>query len=207
MELINTTDITGWPEGVLLGYSPLKEGLSTHILSPDEKKEYQTFSNAQRKQEFLSARYLLRMLIEELDIEYGVLELKKEEKGKPYVLLDEQKVYVSFSHSKELVMAAISEQKDIGLDIETTDRVIDHRIVERILNEDEWEVAGEEDPIKLWTIKEAAVKSLGTGLRTNLRDLTIKKIKKNEYSIRFNDDKSFEICNFEELNHQIALAY
>lgn len=80
---------------------------------------------------------------------------------------------------------------DIGLDTEWLDRKVDQRIVKRILGESEWEVFSDEDPILLWTIKEAAVKCLGTGLRTNLKELEIQK-SEIEFLVRINDEKHFK---------------
>jgi phosphopantetheinyl transferase len=56
-------------------------------------------------------------------------------------------------------------------------------------------------------LKEAAVKYLGTGLRTNLNEVIISFEKDGQISARFNNDKLIEICSFRSTDHQIALAY
>ncbi|MEX0721497.1 MAG: 4'-phosphopantetheinyl transferase superfamily protein [Balneolaceae bacterium] len=207
MEKIDTTQIKNWPEGVVLAVSELKQDLSPDILSAEEKQEFDSFLNFKRKAEYLLARYLFRFLLNELGINPAEVELLKEEKGKPYAIYGDELINVSFTHSPELVLCAVSKEKRIGLDIESVDRVINKRVIKRILNEKEWKIIGQEDPLRLWTIKEAALKCAGTGLQTNLLNLNIYKKEKNRYSIRFNDDITYEICSFKQSGHQVALAY
>ncbi len=189
-----------------MGYAPINEGLSPSILTQKERAEWQGFTNESRKKEYLAARHLFRFLLAQGDLNPN-FELNKEALGKPYAQFQSEILNVSFSHSKELVMCAISPQCDIGLDIEWSRRQVNERLVKRFLSENEWKVFGEENPIKLWTMKEAAVKCLGTGLRTNLIDLELHKVEENKFSVIINDDKSFQICSFQLLDHQISIAY
>ena len=209
MQKIDTSNIENWPGKVILGVVEIEEGYSIKILSAREKEEYAGFSNDKRKAEYLSARHLFHSLAESLNDE-GLekrVELHKEDSGKPFAKFGEEIIYTSFSHSPSKVFCAISDTFDIGLDVELSNREVNDAVVNRILNDEEHHLAEEEEPIRLWTIKEAAVKCLGTGLRTNLDDLTIQKNEKNRFSVRFNNDKMFEICSFRQTDHQIALAY
>lgn len=206
MELLNTSSITDFPEHVILGYSEIKSGLSDELLSDYERKEWESFTNQQRKNEYLTARHLFREMLRagRLSSDYKIY---KHPLGKPFAKNEDQKLFLSFSHSKDYVFCGISESVDLGIDTEWLDRKVDQRIVKRILGESEWEVFSDEDPILLWTIKEAAVKCLGTGLRTNLKELEIQKKSEIEFLVRINDEKTFQICSFQELNHQISIAY
>ncbi|MEX0843871.1 MAG: 4'-phosphopantetheinyl transferase superfamily protein [Balneolaceae bacterium] len=204
---MDTSNIESWPEDVFMGFAEISEDGKLDILSSKEREEYYGFKNPKRKAEFLSARYLFHALLNEMNLTHNEIEILKESTGKPYAIYNGETIHVSFSHSPEKVFCAISHRFNIGLDVEHTNRTINKAVVKRILNENEWNVVGEEDPIKLWTIKEAAVKCLGTGLRTNLKDLTIVKKGKKRFSVRFNNENMFEICNFKQSDHQIALAY
>jgi len=206
LKLLNTSSILNFPEDVKVAYTEIKEGLSLEVLSDRERKEWESFTNEHRKNEFLSARHLFRDMMDELrmSLEY---KLQKHPLGKPFASIGNQAINVSFSHSKSKVFCAISKKLDIGLDTEWLDRKVDERIVRRILGENEWKVFSEENPILLWTIKEAAVKCLGTGLRTNLKELEIQRKGNEEFLVRINDEKSFQICSFQKLNHQISIAY
>lgn len=206
MKLLNTSSISDFPEHVKLAYIPIEHGRSPHLLSKNELTEWESFTNQHRKDEFLSARHLFSEMLSELE-EGSEYILKKHPLGKPYATNGEENLFVSFSHSKDKVFCALSKKVDIGLDTEWLDRKVDERIVKRILGENEWEVFSDEDPILLWTIKEAAVKCLGTGLRTNLKELEIQKKGDAEFFVIINDEKSFQICSFQELNHQISIAY
>lgn len=206
MEKLETSNIEYWPESVFLGFATISENKSNHLLTEKENHEYESFTNSNRKAEFLAARHLFHWLLKELKIS-GQVELNKEEEGKPFALINGERLNVSFSHTSQKVFCAVSLSLDIGLDVEKVDRKISQAVVNRILNQEEKKTIGTEDPIRLWTIKEAGVKALGTGLRTNLNDLTILKTKKNSFSVRFNNEKMFEICSFRQLDHQIALAY
>jgi phosphopantetheinyl transferase len=207
MEIIDIAHITDWPEEVRLGVSEIMDGHSLDILSSEELEEFKGFKNDKRKAEYLSGRHLFRSLIKDFEGDKLTFKLQKEPSGKPFASYNDENVHVSFSHSPRKVYCAVSKKYDIGLDVEHTERKINDAVVKRILNKEEWETVRFEDPVRLWTIKEAAVKCLGTGLRTNLEDLTIQKNKKNRFSVRFSDDKLFEICSFRVTDHQIALAY
>ena len=206
MKLLDTSSIIDFPNDVKLGYSEIKSGLPIDILSEEERKEWEGFTNQHRKNEFLSARHLFNALLKSISKDSKFV-LKKHPLGKPFASNEESELFVSFSHSKNLVFCAISNSVDIGLDTEWLDRNVDERIVKRILGESEWKVFSEENPILLWTIKEAAVKCLGTGLRTNLKELEIRKNGEIKFFVRINDEKTFQICSFQELNHQISIAY
>lgn len=207
MKIIRINTIEGWPEGVFLGVSEISTQINTDGLTKDEIREFQGFKHAQRRAEFISVRRLFRFVAEQMGLNFSMIQLKKEASGKPYATIDGRIIFVSFSHSKNQVFCAVSERVDVGLDAEPLERLIDDRLLRRILNAEEKTNLSKEDPKKLWTMKEAVVKCLGTGLRTNLNDITISKIKKNRFSGRFNDDICYEICSFKRSDHQIALAY
>ncbi len=207
MKKLDTSHIDNWPGDIVMGSTEISEKCSTDILSPEELKVFQGFTNLNRKAEYLSARHLFRFLLVELKLADDPIELLKEDSGKPFAQRANEIISVSFSHSPKKVFCAISRNKEVGLDVELSDRKINEAVVARILNKNEKEEVGKEDPVRLWTIKEAAVKCIGTGLRTNLSDLTILKNEKNRFSVRFNNEKLFEICSFKQSDHQIALAY
>jgi len=206
LKLLDTSSISDFPDDLKLGYSEIISNLPAEILSKEERKEWEGFTNQHRKDEFLSARHLFSELSNSNSAE-SEYKLKKHPLGKPFAINGDKERFVSFSHSKNLVFCAISDSIDIGVDTEWLGRNVDSRIVKRILGESEWEVFSDEDPILLWTIKEAAVKCLGTGLRTNLKELEIQKEGDSKLYVRINDEKTFQICSFKELNHQISIAY
>lgn len=207
MNVLDTFQIPNFPNEVKLGWSKVKEGLDENILSEEDYNTIQSFTNAHRKAEFLTGRHLFWKLINEFGWQPEKIQLMKEETGKPYIKTSGRKKYVSFSHSQSLVLCAVSSSLDIGLDVETLDRQVNPAIVKRILSENEWKVYGEEDPISLWTIKEAAVKRIGTGLRRNLKDLKLEKYNDGSFHIKIDGKEEVNGVCFKALNHYISIAF
>lgn len=207
MKLFDLSDIPNYPGDILLAYSNSSANLTTDILNERERLEYRSFSNKKRKAEFLLGRSLFKFLLRQLDIPPEEVQLYKEEKGKPFGMRGEQAIHVSFTHSGTFVMCAVSTKYVLGLDVETQGRNMDKRVIKRILSEDEWKIIGLEDPLKLWTIKEAALKCSGHGLQSSLQKFVIQQKENGQYFLRFNDEIYIEICSFKAINHQIALAY
>jgi phosphopantetheinyl transferase len=207
MQIIDTSQIKRFPKEVTLGYASISKEYTTHILSDKERSEFRNFKNPGRQAEYLTARYLFRHMMEHLSIDTDKVQLDKEKGGKPFASYGDKYFFVSFSHSQELVFCAFSETMDIGVDTELLSRIIPKRVVDRVLDRSERKVLEDLEPLEIWTLKEAAVKCLGTGLRTNLNEVNISIEKNGEISARFNNDKFIEICSFRETDHQIALAY
>lgn len=206
MQLLDTSKIDGFPDSVLVGFTDIKLDYDLEILSDSELQELEGFTNLQRKNEYLSVRHLFKFMLQELGFSPSECTLYKEELGKPYALLNDKMIHLSFTHSTNLVFCVISENLVMGVDCEPANRVVNQKVVKRILNENEWKVLGEENPLKLWTLKEAAVKCLGTGLRTNLKDLEIKARNKYEFSIQLPTLAELKAWSFEYNNHFVAVA-
>lgn len=207
MNILDTSDLEFWPREVAFAYSRYLHDVPLAILSLNDRQEYDTFTNSQRKIEFLTGRYLFHSLLPQFNIQPENVEMHKEEKGKPYALAGNTLINLSFSHSQDIVACAVSLKYRIGLDVESHKRQINNGVMARILDEKEWDVIGRDEPLRLWTIKEAALKCSGHGLQTVMRNLAIRKYSSNHYLLRFNDENRYEICSFTALNHQIALAY
>ena len=87
--------------------------------------------------------------------------------GKPY--FEGDPVYFSISHTPNHVFCVLSE-RPVGIDAEEADREIRLSLAEKILSPteqpryDAWENK-REALLRLWVLKEASVKCLGTGLQ------------------------------------------
>lgn len=207
MNLLDTTEIPGFPKQVFIGWSPIKFDLNPAILSAQEQKNIEGFTNEKRTAEYLTARHLFWKMLKELNWEMNGVSIEKENLGKPFINTATGRRFVSFSHSPDMVLCAVSSHLDIGLDAELLDRKVNPQIVKRILSENEWKVYSEDDPIELWTMKEASVKSLGTGLRTNLKELELQKFEHGAFRIKLNHENELQGISFKALNHHIAIAY
>lgn len=94
-------------------------------------------------------------------------EIAVADRGKPYFATGN--LHFSISHTKNRVFCALSD-RPVGLDAEEMDRDVNLRLAEKILSPSEivrWEASPDKRAalLKLWVMKEAAVKLTGEGLK------------------------------------------
>lgn len=93
-------------------------------------------------------------------------------------LVSPKGVFYNLSHSGEWTVAAISDN-EVGVDIQQV-KPVDMRLAKRFFTEEEWlriEGAGDgatELFYRFWTVKEAYLKALGTGLSRPLNSFTVR---------------------------------
>lgn len=177
------------------------------LLDAEELAEYKAIQSEDRKDEFLSSRHYLKELAAGAGFNNRDFSIRKDELGKPYGLLEEQHVFLSIAHSDNLILCGLSEKRDIGVDLEPTNREVHERLKDRIFHADEYDSLQSVAPIRVWTIKEALVKLEGGGLRTNLNEVVISRKGEEEFLGRFNNDKTARICSFQYKKHWISIAY
>lgn len=176
------------------------------ILTDAEQKEYTSFTSEQRRQEYLATRHLIMKMSKHAGLTSGRLLIQKDELGKPFGLYQDKHFYLSVAHTDTKVLCALSKQTDVGIDIEPADRDVATRLRKRILHPNEAESLKGIPSIRLWTIKEAAVKLLGCGLRTNLNEIIICPDKEADFLVRFNDEKTAKIRSFRYKGYWISVA-
>lgn len=142
------------------------------LLTEDEKARGRTFASPRLRQRFVAGRARLRSLLgEHLGLDPRTLVFEQNEFGKPW-LAHHPSVHFSLSHSGDEAILAVSDTLVVGADIERV-RALEHiDLARRYFHPNE--VAAIEKPASLeeqlraffgtWTLKEAVVKSLGTGL-------------------------------------------
>ena len=115
-----------------------------------------------------------QLLKEGLHKEYGITEnpiFEYNEHGKPSIV-GYPEIYFNLSHCKEAVVCAISNHP-IGIDVESI-REFKDSLVNYTMNDDEVrEIEASENPasafIRLWTMKEATMKLVGTGISNDMK--------------------------------------
>lgn len=129
-----------------------EELLIMRELSEGELSQLSKLKNERRRIEFLASRILLQQLFNQnIEIEYLP-------NGKP--LLVSPNYHVSLSHSKDFVAVIISQNKEVGVDIE---KIRDNmeRLKEKFLSEKELKTINTSDNLLLhlfWGAKEAMYK-------------------------------------------------
>ena len=96
---------------------------------------------------------------------------------KPKAFVNGEELSVSFSHTNGALAASLSWNMNVGIDMEEKERKINSRLLSRMKHPEESDSLYEEtDLIRVWTLKEAALKMIGTGLRKPMNGTLIKKL-------------------------------
>ena len=117
-----------------------------------------------------------QLLKEGLRQEYGITDnpiFEYKEHGKPSIV-GHPEIFFNLSHCKEAVACVISN-KPIGVDVECI-REFKESLVNYTMNDEEkTEITKSDKPeatfIRLWTMKEATAKLIGTGITHNVKSL------------------------------------
>ena len=115
-----------------------------------------------------------RLLKQGLREEYGIVGnpiFEYNEHGKPSIV-GHPEIHFNLSHCKEAVVCVVSDQP-VGVDVESI-REYRESLVRYTMNDEEIrEIESAEDPastfIRLWTMKEATLKLIGTGISNNIK--------------------------------------
>lgn len=120
------------------------------------------------------------------------------EHGKP-AIVGHPDIFFNLSHCKEAVLCAISDQP-VGVDVESV-RSFNDSLVHYTMNEDEIrEIETAEDRavafIRLWTMKEAALKLEGTGISKDMKQVLLQDGLDFETFIDAQGRFVYSICQF-----------
>ena len=152
-----------------------REALAFLWLDEKERDRWQEFEHSGARRRFVLCRAALRsILCSELRCPNESLSFAESQHGKPSALVDGIPNPISFnvSHSGRHGLIAVSLDEHLGVDVEErTDRRDFDRLIEAAFGPNEQvdlrmeRERGETSLFyKLWTVKEALIKALGTGL-------------------------------------------
>ena len=145
------------------------------LLSFEEKKRAQRFHFGKHRNRFIVCHGLLRILLSQyVGIEPQRIQIIQGKKGKPELSGSnkEKNIRFSLSYSINVGLIAVTQGREIGVDIEFKNRFYDYEeIIENFFSEKEKHLCHyqhERNKIDsfylLWTKKEALVKAFGAGL-------------------------------------------
>ena len=145
-------------------------------LSADERARYMKFVMARDRRDYAAAHALLHESLSRY-ADVSQIDWRISDRAKPTLAAKDASPPLSFniSHTHGLVACAISDGRDVGVDVEALDRVVDEGIAERFFSASEvadlrrcgsHERAGRF--FELWTLKEAYIKAIGEGLSHGL---------------------------------------
>ena len=151
-----------------------REACADSVLDDSEKARSRRFRSVRARREFVLCRAALRInLAERLGCSRGRLSFGLLEHGKPYVRLAERSVDIAFnvSHSGGHGLIAITSEACVGVDVEerAPRRDLDG-IASLVYGPAERQLLGTASGrekvrvfYRLWSLKEALIKALGTG--------------------------------------------
>lgn len=178
------------------------EILLSHVLIHIEKKQID-----KNTQESITGSKLIKTLAKKY-YEESITEIISKKYEKPRAFIRDTEISVSFSHTKNGLSASLSKIYTVGCDIELTDRSVSPALLARMRCPSEGEnLYKKADPIQIWTLKEAALKMIGTGLRKPMNSVTVTMLEDSLFDVEFGDGKRAKICSFEHKDHWISICY
>ena len=198
------------------------EKLHMEILSPEEKQRASRLRSAKDRIRFIVSRSLLRKSLSHyLDASPSEVRFTYNKYGKPNIDPEyhPENIRFNLSHSENLALYAITQNREIGIDVEYI-RKVDKadKIVSRFFSKEEGEFYHSQPNKKknwafftLWTRKEAYSKArgMGIGLPTKEFDLQLvpPDIEHTDHIQTKNKDSKWSLINIEiDSDYLAALA-
>ncbi|MEO8589314.1 MAG: 4'-phosphopantetheinyl transferase superfamily protein [Flavobacteriales bacterium] len=130
------------------------------------------------RERYIIGHGLLRELLGRyLGEDPSLVRMARGEFGKPYI--EGSPLHFNLSDTKDAVLIAFAHGQEIGADVETMTRTVDHQAVsEHYFTPEEIEDIAQADDgkrrfLELWTRKEAVLKASGVGIMDDLRVLQV----------------------------------
>ena len=153
-------------------------------LSADEKNRAQRFHFEEHRQFFIASRGILRAILSRYSgIDPHQIQFNYGSRGKPEIAesCGVNKLKFNLSHSGKVALYAITNAREIGIDIEKIHPIADaEQIAKRFFSAKEFEWLSQLSPSEkpaaffdLWTCKEAYLKAIGEGLAFGLDQFEI----------------------------------
>ena len=169
---------------------------SLREISEQRREQALRFKHEQGRRLCVLAYLLLKQGLRE---EYGIMDnpvFEYNEHGKPSIV-GHPEIFFNLSHCKEAVACAISDQP-VGIDVESV-RSYKERLARYTMNDEEVrDIETSEQPdttfIRLWTMKEATMKLVGTGISKDMKSVI--DTEKYKYTTVDRQRYIYTVCSF-----------
>ncbi len=161
------------------GLGARETAAASRILSRNERARFDRFVLAHDRRDFAAAHALLRTVLSSHgNAPPESWRFVTDSEGKPSLAPGQPTFEFNLSHTRGLVTCAITTVGRAGVDAESVDRISDPSEIassyfstEEIVGLRQFEGAERREHFaELWTLKEAFLKAIGTGLADSLRD-------------------------------------
>ncbi len=175
---ISTKEVHVWRANLDLTSKQIAD--LTISLSPDEIDRANRFRFPQHKNRFIAARGWLRKILGRyLQIDPQKVEFEYSDRGKPF--LKQKQLQFNVSHTEDTALYAFTPQQAIGIDLEYLGKETEYKqIAQRFFTPTEATLICNANPpncqrlfFHLWTVKEAYLKAIGSGLVGGLDSLEV----------------------------------
>jgi len=179
--------------------------LNTKQLNSDEKNLLKLKKSNILREQFLAIRKILSLENADYEINYDI-------NGKPLL---NSKYNISISHSHEMAAIAISDNSNIGLDVQFKESKI-FNIQNKFLNKSEKSNIGDNPTVDIltmvWTSKESIYKAIGLKGISFSKNIKIDKVIEKDktgigYYINGTEKVKFDLKFFYEDQYTICYAY
>jgi len=173
-------EITVW-QANLSDARPYLEWAYHHILATQERERADRFVSITLRNRYVAARFILRdVLSGYCSTAPAALTFSTGPYGKP-ALIGVPTLHFNLSHSKNIVLLAVSSYSVLGVDVEAINNTLDYLpLVERFFSTAEYaqllsleEKERRHGFFRGWVCKEAYVKLLGWGLKMELNRFSV----------------------------------
>lgn len=148
------------------------------LLDPVERARADRFRQPHDRERFVLGHGFLReALSARLGTPASALRFARGPYGKPRI--DGAPLRFNFSDTKDAVLLGITREEEVGVDLETMSRAVDHEAVSGhyFTAEEDADIRSAADGkrrfLELWTRKEAVLKASGVGIMDDLRALRV----------------------------------
>lgn len=199
--------------------SELKRSVSSlhNVLSDSEKSRVQQLRNSNDRLVYILTHSLLRLLIaRELDKDPYSVDFANDKNGRPF--LQSGEIFFNISHTRYAFAIALARTYVPGIDIERIDRNIDHdQIAENYFSKNEIDYITRDENrrkafFRLWTRKESLLKSIGSGIVTDLTQVEVAGDRNTIPSVLFPDEKfnplyeKYYIYSVDLIDHSLSIT-
>ncbi len=149
------------------------------LLAPDERRRAESFGSLEPRLDYVRARLMQRLVLSRLTgVDPATWRFAPASGGKPGIVepRDQRRVRFNISHTRGLVALAVCRDAEVGVDVEALNPATDVvAVARRFFAAQEVaalmaleEVARAVRFLELWSLKEACLKAIGTGLASPL---------------------------------------
>jgi 4'-phosphopantetheinyl transferase len=162
-----------WRTSIDTGVSASPETLGK--MSAEDRARYERLIVPSERSAFAESRRVLRRIVQRSKLVASDVEIRADQAARP-VFSGNTKAHISWSRSGRAMAVAICTSGSVGIDIEHR-RAMSYAPMLAMISDDAERAAFAQIPahekehafLRLWTIKEAVLKCLGTGFQTNAK--------------------------------------